>query len=119
MISVLTRLLGIQNLETAHDLVQDTLLQALNTWGYKGIPENPQAWLYKVARNKAIDFLRRKKKFQDVSRDYSYLVESEFSLAPTVNNLFLEEGIQDSQLRMIFACCHPSIPEESQVAMTL
>lgn len=119
MVSVLTRLLGMQNLDTAQDLVQDTLLQALNTWRYNAIPDNPSGWLYKVARNKAIDFLRRKKKFLEVSRHYSYLIESEFSLIPTVNNLFLEDDIQDSQLRMMFACCHPSIPEESQVAMTL
>lgn len=119
MVSVLSRLLGLQNIETAQDIVQDTLLQAMNTWGYNGIPDNPPAWLYRVARNKAIDFLRRKKKFKEISPQYAYLVESEYSLTPTVNNLFLENEIQDSQLRMMFACCHPSIPEESQVAMAL
>jgi RNA polymerase sigma-70 factor (ECF subfamily) len=119
MVSVLSRLLGLQNIETAQDIVQDTLLQAMNTWGYNGIPDNPSAWLYKVARNKAIDFLRRKKKFKEISPQYAYLVESEYSLTPTVQNLFLENEIQDSQLRMMFACCHPSIPEESQIAMAL
>jgi RNA polymerase sigma-70 factor (ECF subfamily) len=119
MVSVLSRLLGLQNIETAQDIVQDTLLQAMNTWGYNGIPHNPPAWLYRVAKNKAIDFLRRKKKFKEISPQYAYLVESEYSLTPTVNNLFLENEIQDSQLRMMFACCHPSIPEESQVAMAL
>jgi RNA polymerase sigma factor (sigma-70 family) len=119
MISVLSRLLGLQNLETAQDIVQDTLLQAMNTWGYNGIPENPPAWLYRVAKNKAIDFLRRRKKFKEISPQYAYLVESEYSLTPTVNNLFLENEIQDSQLRMMFACCHPSIAEESQIAMAL
>lgn len=119
MVSVLSRLLGLQNIETAQDIVQDTLLQAMNTWGYNGIPGNPQGWLYRVAKNKAIDFLRRQKKFKEIAPQYAYLVESEYSLTPTVNNLFLENEIQDSQLRMIFACCHPSIPEESQVAMAL
>jgi RNA polymerase sigma factor (sigma-70 family) len=119
MVSVLSRLLGLQNIETAQDIVQDTLLQAMNTWGYNGIPDNPPAWLYRVAKNKAIDFLRRKKKFKEITPQYAYLVESEYSLTPTVNNLFLENEIQDSQLRMMFACCHPSIPEESQVAMAL
>ncbi len=119
MVSVLSRLLGLQNIETAHDIVQDTLLQAMNTWGYNGIPDNPPAWLYRVAKNKAIDFLRRQKKFKEISPQYAYLVESEYSLAPTVYSLFLENEIQDSQLRMMFACCHPSIPEESQVAMAL
>ena len=55
MIAVLSRLLGMQHLDTAQDIVQDVLLQALNTWSYKGLPENPSAWLYKVAKNKAID----------------------------------------------------------------
>lgn len=119
MVAVLSRLLGLKNLETAHDLVQDTLLQAMNTWSFKSIPDNPAAWLYRVAQNKAIDFLRREKKFREISPQYAYLLQSEYSLAPTVNNLFLENEIEDSQLRMLFACCHSSIPEDSQIAFAL
>jgi RNA polymerase sigma factor (sigma-70 family) len=119
MIAVLSRLLGLQNFEIAQDLVQDTLLQAMSTWGYKSIPNNPSAWLYRVAKNKAIDFLRREKRFHEISPQYSYLLESEYTLSATVNNLFLENEIEDSQLRMMFACCHPAIPEESQIALTL
>lgn len=119
MVSVLSRLLGLGNMEMAQDIVQDTLLQAMNTWGFNGIPDNPQGWLYRVAKNKAIDFLRRQKKFREIRPQYAYLLESEYSLTPTVRNLFLHNEIQDSQLRMMFACCHPAIPGESQVALTL
>jgi RNA polymerase sigma factor (sigma-70 family) len=119
MIAVLSRLLGLQNIEIAQDLVQDTLLQAMSTWSYTSIPDNPSAWLYRVAKNKAIDFLRREKKFKEVSPQYNYLLQSEYTLSSTVNDLFLENEIQDSQLRMMFACCHPSIQEESQIALTL
>jgi RNA polymerase sigma factor (sigma-70 family) len=119
MVSVLSKLLGFQNLEAAQDIVQDTLLQAMTTWGYNGIPENPSAWLYRVAKNKAVDLLRRQKKFKEISPQYSYLLQSEYTLRTTVNNFFLDGEIEDSQLRMMFACSHPSIPEESQIALTL
>ncbi len=117
--AVLTRLLGFRNLETAQDIVQDTLMQAMNTWSYNTIPINPAAWLYTVAKNKAIDFIRREKRFRELGSQYAYLLQSEYSLSPTVNNIFLENEIQDSQLRMMFACCHPLIPPASQIALTL
>ena len=60
MVSVLTKIFGIENLETAEDVVQDTLLQAMNVWKLKGIPDNPSAWLFRVAKNKAIDVIRKK-----------------------------------------------------------
>jgi len=119
MISVLSRLVGLQHLETAQDIVQDTLLQALNSWSFYGMPDNPSAWLYRVAKNKAIDCLRRDKRMRNVTSQYSHLIESEYTLALTIKSVFEEKEIQDSQLRMIFACCHPGIPVESQIALAL
>ncbi len=120
MVAVLSRLLGLQHLQTAQDLVQDSLLQALNTWSYNGLPDNPAAWLHRVAKNKAIDFLRRHKNFrQNISPKYRYLLQDEQLLNSRDNQLFNEDDIQDSQLRMIFACCHPAIPVESQLALAL
>lgn len=113
--AVLVKLLGIQHIDLANDIVQDSLLKAMNYWSYKGIPDNPTAWLYRVAKNKAIDYLRRQKKFQEISPT----LQSEYTLAPTVEQFFLPQEIEDSQLRMIFTCCHPSIPEEASIALVL
>jgi RNA polymerase sigma factor (sigma-70 family) len=120
LVAVLSKVLGLENLDTAHDIVQDTLLQALSTWTYNGLPDNPSAWLNRVAKNKAIDYLRRGKNFRvNISPQYSYLLRSEYVLTPTISQLFQEDEIEDSQLQMIFACCHPSIPVESQIALAL
>jgi RNA polymerase sigma-70 factor (ECF subfamily) len=67
MVSVLTKMLGFKNLDIAHDIVQDTLLKAMSVWGYGKIPDNPPAWLYTVAKNKAIDFLRSQKSRREVN----------------------------------------------------
>ncbi|NJN43070.1 MAG: sigma-70 family RNA polymerase sigma factor [Flammeovirgaceae bacterium] len=119
MAAVLTRIFGLHNIEQAEDIVQDTLLQALSAWKFKGIPENPQAWLYTVAKNKTVDLLRTQKRRHEIENDISVLLKTEWTLVPTVKNHFLKNEIDDSQLRMIFACCHPSIPYESQIALTL
>ncbi|MFL5789759.1 MAG: RNA polymerase sigma factor [Flavisolibacter sp.] len=117
MISVLSRLLGLSNIETAQDIVQDTLLQAMNSWSFGGIPDNPSAWLYRVARNKAIDYLRREKRFRELTPQYQY--QQTIENVNGLIELFDDNEIEDSQLRMIFACCHPAIPVESQIALAL
>lgn len=119
MASVLTRLLGFQSLDLAEDIVQDTLLKAVSTWKIKGIPENPAAWLYTVAKRKAIDVIRKQQLHLEHQSEIGYALRSEWTLSPTVTSFFLDNEIEDSQLRMIFACCHPSIPYESQIALTL
>jgi RNA polymerase sigma-70 factor (ECF subfamily) len=119
MIAVLSRLLGLQHLDVAQDLVQDSLMQAMNTWPYTGMPGNPAGWLHRVARNKAIDYLRRQKRRAHIRPHYAYLLQSEYTLASTLNHLFLENEIEDSVLRLLFACCHPAIRPEAQMALAL
>ncbi len=120
LVSVLSGIVGLDQLETAQDLAQDTLLQAMRTWSLNGLPQNPSAWLYKVAKNKALDLIRRDKNFRrHIRPQYSYLLSAGQDEEPGYIEIFDAENIQDSQLRMIFACCHPSIPPESQAALAL
>jgi len=119
MAAVLTRLLGSDRLEVAEDIVQDTLIKAMETWGFHGIPDNPSAWLYTVAKNKALDFIRSRQRHEKIHSEIAKAVHSEWALPASVNQLFLEHEIEDSQLRMMFVTCHPAIPEESQIALTL
>src|SRR6187397_2943751 len=115
--SVLTRIFGTHNLELAEDVVQDTLLKALEQWKFSGIPENPSAWLFRVAKNKALDVIRHEKIHNKFAEDVSPLLKSEYTLVPTIKELFSENEIKDDVLRMMFACCNPELPPESQVAL--
>jgi RNA polymerase sigma factor (sigma-70 family) len=119
MVSVLTRIFGLPHIEQAEDIVQDTFIKALSDWQQNGTPPNPEGWLYKTAKNRTIDILRRRKHADDYASEVSYLFKSEWTLTNSVNNLFLDSEIKDSQLRMIFAACHPALPVESQIAFTL
>lgn len=116
--SVLTRMLGFDQLDLAEDIVQDTMVQALQSWRFQGIPDNPQAWLYRVARNKALDSIRRENRLQQLRSDVEYLLHQE-ATETMANAYFFNDEITDSQLRMLFAICHPSIGIESQMAMCL
>jgi RNA polymerase sigma-70 factor (ECF subfamily) len=117
MVAVLTRLFGFANIEQAEDIVHDTIVKALETWKFNRIPVNPQAWLYRVAKNMAIDMIRRQKLKHKI--EHNILLQSEYTLAPTINELFEEAEIKDSQLRMMYACCHPSIPLEAEITLIL
>ncbi|MBK5284073.1 MAG: sigma-70 family RNA polymerase sigma factor, partial [Bacteroidia bacterium] len=119
MVSVLTRIFGFPNIEQAEDIVQDTILKALEIWKWGKIPDNPQAWLYKTAKNKAIDLIRREKLKYKIENEISFLLKSEYSLSPIVNKMFTDGEIKDSQLRMMFACCHPAISQEAQITLML
>jgi RNA polymerase sigma factor (sigma-70 family) len=119
MVSVLTRILGPENLGLAEDVVQDSLVEAIKQWIYKGIPDNPSGWLFKVAKNKALNIVNREKYKERYITDVTHLLQSQWTAEPVIAHLFSEKEILDDQLRMMFTCCHPSISPDSQIALIL
>jgi len=119
LVAVLTRIFGAHNLALAEDVVQDVLIKAIEQWPVSGIPDNPAGWLFTVARNKAIDTIRKYRRQRTFAADISSLLESEYTAAFTLNTCFSDEEIQDDQLRMMFACCHPGIGREGQIALIM
>jgi RNA polymerase sigma factor (sigma-70 family) len=113
--AVLCKLFGIEHIEVAEDIASETFLSALETWTYRGIPENPTAWLYLVAKNKAKNHISRAqlftKKIAPEINDAHVVSEIEIDLS--------EKNITDSQLQMLFAICHPSISAEAQICLAL
>lgn len=116
MTAVLCRQFGLVHIALAEDLVSDTFLKAAEYWTLHAIPENPVAWLYKTARNKALDCLRRDQLFEKKIRLY---LTADVLIAEGVEFEFNEKLIQDSQLAMIFAVCDPAIAVQSQVCLAL
>jgi len=119
MVATLTRVFGVHNLALAEDVVQDAFCRALEVWKFRGVPENPSAWLMATAKNRALDVLRRERTARTFAPELGRLLESEWTLAPVVEELFRANAIKDDQLRMMFSCCHPRLPEEAQVALVL
>jgi RNA polymerase sigma factor (sigma-70 family) len=119
MVAALTRLFGVHNLALAEDVVQDAFLRALDVWKQRGVPENPSAWLMATAKNRALDILRRERTARTYAPELGRLLEGEWTLAPAVAEAFGESAIRDDQLRMMFSCCHPQLPEIAQVALVL
>lgn len=120
MVSVLTRTFGTANLELAEDVVQDALLQAAQLWSVRGVPDNPTAWLYRTAKNKAIDILRRDaKSVRFTVPDEISLPDPGATLQERLEETWDENLIKDDMLKMMFACCHPGIPEDNQVTLIL
>ena len=117
MVAILTRLFGFDQIEVAEDLVQESFIKALSSWKIKGLPDNPEGWLMQTAKHLAIDYFRKQK----VHSNYLSKPANQQSGTQTIsiNNLFLENEIEDAQLRMIFTCCHPLLKFEDQIALTL
>ena len=116
IVAVLSKRFGIEYIETAEDIVSDTFLSASETWGLKGLPKNPTAWLYSVSKNKAIDFLRRNKIFTE---KVTPAIKPEVITAAEPDIDLSNENINDSQLQMMFAICHPCIAPEAQIGLSL
>ena len=116
MISYLTRIFGLGRLDLAEDVVQDTLCRALETWPLHGIPDNPSAWLMRVARNRAIDMVRRNDQLRYFTPELVQFLRSRDD--PSEAAAF-EKEIQDDQLRMMFSCCHPELSTDAQLTLIL
>jgi RNA polymerase sigma factor (sigma-70 family) len=114
--SVLCKTLGLHRMEEAEDIVSETFLAAMEVWPYKGLPPNPTAWLYAVAKNRTKNYLRRKALF--IEKIAESLVNDECALEETSLDLS-EQNITDSQLQMLFAVCHPSLQPEAQIGLAL
>ncbi len=119
MVATLTRIFGVHNLALAEDVVQDAFCRALEVWKFRGVPENPSAWLMATAKHRALDVLRRERTARTFAPELGRLLESEWTVAPIVEELFGATAIKDDQLRMMFPCCHPRLAEEAQVALVL
>jgi RNA polymerase sigma-70 factor (ECF subfamily) len=117
MVAHLVRLLGPAHLGLAEEMVQDTMVRALQTWPYSGIPENAPAWLFRVAHNAAIDAIRRRRLAIDKEREA--LTDAALSTNLPSAHPDLDERLRDDELRMIFMCCHPEIPRDAAVALSL
>jgi RNA polymerase sigma-70 factor (ECF subfamily) len=113
VLATLIRQLG--DFEVAEEALHDAFIAAVESWAADGVPSNPRAWLITTGRNKAIDRLRRRSKWDADVEDFEELAESIADPAEPYDN----EGVEDDRLRLIFTCCHPALAEEAQVALTL
>ncbi len=116
IVSVLCKSFGLQQIEIAEDIVSETFYLAIELWGLKGIPTKPTAWLYAVSKNKVKDYLKRDALFRQ--KIIGHLGQAGFEVNEVEIDLS-NKNINDSQLQMIFALCHPSIPQASQISLAL
>lgn len=115
LVAILTRFFGASEIQLSEDIVQETLISALEHWSIDGIPSNPTGWLIQVSKRKALNHLKRKKMIEKHHHSGEFIQKA----TNEIGLIFLPNEIADSQLRMIFTCCHPSLNSESQIALTL
>ena len=119
LVAALTRIFGVHNLPLVEDVVQDAFCRAVDLWAVRGVPENPAGWLMTTARNRALDVLRRERTARQFAPELGRLLDSEWTRAAAVDESFADHIIRDEQLRMMFSCCHPRLPETAQIALIL
>jgi RNA polymerase sigma factor (sigma-70 family) len=119
LVSVLTGIFGIDRLQLAEDVVQEAMVKALQTWPYYGVPKNPAAWLTQTAKNLALDVIRREKLFSDKQPQIISFIEQWAQDCDPDESPAFDTEIKDRRLQLMFACCHPLIPQESQTALAL
>ena len=117
MVAWLTRAFGSAHLNLAEEVVQDALIKALQQWPFSGIPDNPSGWLYRVARNQALDVLRRDASFRDRAGEIAADIVRSAELRQDAG--LHRTAIRDDELRLVFLCCHPALSEEARVALSL
>jgi len=119
MIATLTRTLGSRHLTLAEDAVQDALVTAMQQWPFRGVPENPEAWLFQVARNRALDRLRHGR--MAIDKEPAIVWESATKESPAAAPLLRHElpPVEDDQLGLLFLTCHPSLAPDARVALAL
>lgn len=119
LLAVLVNLFGSHNLDMAEDVLQDAFYKAWLDWKQSGIPDNPNAWLLKVAKNTALDKIRQTRTHTKYSQEFSAQLDSEWTMKNTVDNAFQSSKIKDDQLRMLFSCCQHQISAENRLAFML
>jgi RNA polymerase sigma-70 factor (ECF subfamily) len=119
MTASLTRLFGVHNLALAEDVVQDAFARALDVWRLRGPPPNPSAWLMATARNRALDLIRRERTARTFAPELGRLLDSEWTARAVVDEAFSSDVVLGEQLRMMFSCCDPRLPEPAQIALIL
>ena len=117
MVAYLTKIFGFGRLDLAEDVVQDTLCRALEMWPLHGVPDNPSAWLMRVARNRAIDLVRHHDPLRYMAPELVSLLSGRENLSG--ETAAWDEEIRDDQLRMMFSCCHPDLSIDAQVTLIL
>jgi RNA polymerase sigma factor (sigma-70 family) len=120
LIAILTRAFGPENLDLAEDVAQDALIKALEVWPYHGIPENPTAWLARVAKNRALNIFKRERVFTSKAKQLANALDLDHTGRDQVDNADNDAfGGVDDVVRLMFVACHPSLPAESRIALTL